>query len=116
MDSIEEYHKRNSKLFCDLYPELKDIKIYITRHDSYGDHGHMSNMPISKNGFLGGRYVKCSNSKCNGKYDLHYHIREAIDNKKEKIDIINIGCPGKITTEKYCERSTSTHINLIYHR
>ena len=84
MDQIEEYHKRNAEIFDKLYPELNDIAIYYSRHDRYNDKGHKSITPIPKKGFLEGKYVRCSDENCTGKYDLSGYIKTAIEsNLKE---------------------------------
>lgn len=117
MDQIEEYHKRNAKIFIELYPELKDIEIYYARHDRYNDKGHRTSMPMPKEGLLEGKYVRCSDEDCTGKYNLEGHIRNAISANSKEIEIINKNCEGKLRgspRDRYCERTTSFWIKLVY--
>jgi hypothetical protein len=116
MDQIKEYHKQNAEMFNKLYPELQDIEIYYSRHDRYNDKGHKSITPIPKEGFLEGKYVRCSDENCTGKYNLSGYIKTAIESNSKEIEIKNNNCDGKLrgSRERYCERATSFWIKLIY--
>lgn len=116
MDQIKEYHKRNAKMFNKLYPELQDIEIYYSRHNCYNDKGYKSIAPIPKEGLFEGKYIKCSDENCTGKYTLSDHIKTAIDHNLKDIEIKNNNCDGKLrgARERYCERATSFWIKLVY--